>query len=71
LETLLCIRLEKTMATADSRNQINVRLSPEQVRAIDQMRVELQKIGGTIPTRSDVLRLALDAYLVAKAHSKT
>jgi len=51
------------MPTADNRNQINVRLTAEQVKGIDEKRIELQKIGGTIPTRSDVLRLALDAYI--------
>jgi hypothetical protein len=54
------------MAVADNRNQINVRLLPEQIQAIDQMRIELQKTGGTIPTRSDVLRLALDKYLTGQ-----
>lgn len=58
------------MATAENRNQINVRLSPEQVRAIDGKRIELQKTTGLIPTRSDVLRLALDEFVAMPKSAK-
>lgn len=58
------------MATAENRNQINVRLSPEQVRAIDNKRIELQKTTGFIPTRSDVLRLALDEFVATPKSAK-
>lgn len=46
-----------------SRLQINVRLSDELVAAIDAKRVALRDLVGSIPSRSDVVRLALEAYL--------
>jgi Arc/MetJ-type ribon-helix-helix transcriptional regulator len=45
------------------KSQINVRLSAEQLDAIDRKRIELQPTLGRILNRSDVLRLALDLYL--------
>jgi hypothetical protein len=58
------------MAATDSRNQINVRLSEEQIKAIDKKRVETQRETGVIPTRSDVLRLALDAFVLPQKTTK-
>lgn len=49
-----------------SRPQLNVRVSPELEQAIDEKRVELRATLGVIPSRSDVLRLALEAYLGIK-----
>jgi Arc/MetJ-type ribon-helix-helix transcriptional regulator len=46
-----------------SRTQLNVRVSEELERAIDAKRIELHPKLGEIPSRSDVLRLALEAYL--------
>jgi Arc/MetJ-type ribon-helix-helix transcriptional regulator len=43
--------------------QINVRLSQEQLDAIDKKRIDLQPTLGKIPNRSDILRYALDDYL--------
>lgn len=51
------------MDTPSSRNQINMRISPEVAKLIDKKRIELSKELGTIPSRSDVLRLALGVYL--------
>lgn len=45
------------------RLQINVRLTPEQVDGVDKKRIELQPRLGKIPTRSDVVRYALDLFL--------
>jgi hypothetical protein len=47
--------------------QINVRLSQEQINAIDSKRITLQQALGKIPNRSDILRFALDAYLATQA----
>ena len=47
----------------EPRAQINVRLSPELIEQLDRKRIELQPKLGKIPTRSDVMRLALEAYL--------
>lgn len=46
-----------------TRTQLNVRVSEALERAIDEKRIELRATLGSIPTRSDVLRLALEAYL--------
>jgi Arc/MetJ-type ribon-helix-helix transcriptional regulator len=46
-----------------SRTQLNVRVSEELERAIDEKRIALRTKLGTIPSRSDVLRFALEAYL--------
>jgi len=45
------------------RQQINVRLSDEDVAAIDEKRIQLKETLGTIPSRSDVVRMALDAFV--------
>ncbi len=49
----------------EPRAQINVRLSLELIEQLDRKRIELQPVLGKIPTRSDVMRLALEAYLGA------
>jgi hypothetical protein len=54
-----------------SRTQLNVRVSEDLEKAIDEKRIELRATMGTIPSRSDVLRLALEAYLgIALAESE-
>lgn len=45
------------------RYQVNLRLDQEMVDKIDDKRVELKQKSGRIPTRSDVIRNALDQYL--------
>lgn len=47
------------------RIQINVRLDNELISLLDEKRIEFQKELGTIPTRSDVVRIALEKYLRA------
>ncbi|MFZ4480989.1 MAG: hypothetical protein ACOYNZ_13970 [Rhodoferax sp.] len=44
------------------RNQINLRMSETLRRLIDGKRIELSTTLGTIPSRSDILRLALEKY---------
>lgn len=44
------------------RNQINLRMSETLRRLIDGKRIELSEQMGTIPSRSDVLRFALEMY---------
>ena len=50
-------------ATSMSRTQLNLRVSEDLEKAIDEKRIALRASFGAIPTRSDVLRLALEAYL--------
>jgi hypothetical protein len=51
------------MEPKTSRSQLNVRVSEHVEKLIDNKRIELSKTMGAIPTRSEVLRLALGAYL--------
>jgi len=44
------------------RNQINLRMSEALRKLIDGKRIELSEEMGTIPSRSDILRLALEMY---------
>jgi hypothetical protein len=44
------------------RNQINLRMSDTLRKLIDGKRIELASSMGTIPSRSDVLRFALEMY---------
>lgn len=48
------------------RLQVNVRLTPELIEAIDQRRIALQPSLGRIPTRSEVIRDVLEASLSAE-----
>lgn len=46
-----------------SRNQLNIRVSDELEALIDKKRIELVSTMKTIPSRSDVVRYALESYL--------
>jgi hypothetical protein len=46
-----------------SRNQLNIRVSDELEELIDLKRIELAPQLKGIPTRSDIVRYALEAYL--------
>ena len=68
----MAIRLDVNMSSNGSgrnynhtmtRAQLNVRVSDQLERAIDRKRIDLSKSLGTIPSRSDVVRLALESYL--------
>jgi hypothetical protein len=45
------------------RSQLNLRISEQLGKLIDAKRIKLAKSMGSIPSRSDVLRLALAKYL--------
>ena len=45
------------------RSQLNLRISDDLGKMIDAKRIELSASLGHIPTRSDILRLALESYL--------
>jgi hypothetical protein len=46
-----------------TRAQLNVRVSDALEQAIDKKRIELSAKLGSIPSRSDVVRFALENYL--------
>jgi metal-responsive CopG/Arc/MetJ family transcriptional regulator len=49
------------------RSQLNVRLDQELVDRIDEKRIELRESLGQIPTRSDILRMALENFLAPES----
>lgn len=48
---------------AIDRFQANVRMTPVMVEQIDRRRIELSGNMGRIPTRSEVVRIAVEEYL--------
>lgn len=53
------------------RPQVNVRLTDELIRLLDAKRVEMLPELGTIPTRSDVVRIAIERFLKPTPKTKT
>jgi hypothetical protein len=47
-------------------NQLNIRVDRRLEKAIDAKRIEMAERIGYIPSRSEVVRLALDAFLASK-----
>ena len=47
------------------RSQLNIRVSDQLGQLIDAKRIELSKTMRSIPSRSEVIRLALEQYLEA------
>lgn len=52
-----------TKPREEDRVQVNVRISEQLADLLDAKRVELQKKLGKIPTRSQVVRMALEEFL--------
>lgn len=50
-------------AMAEDKAQINVRVDSSLLEQIDQKRVELRKSLGKIPSRSDVIRMAIEQFV--------
>lgn len=48
------------------RIQVNVRLDGDLIRLLDERRTELLSQLGSIPSRSEVVRIALEEYLRKK-----
>jgi hypothetical protein len=46
-----------------SRDQLNVRISELATKLLDNKRIEYSETHGSIPSRSDVVRVAVAAYL--------
>jgi hypothetical protein len=44
-------------------SQVNVRVDRDMEKALDAKRIDLSKTLGYIPSRSEVIRLAIDAFL--------
>lgn len=54
----------------DRAEQINVRLSAEEIARLDQKRIDLQADLGKIPSRGEVVRMALEAFLPKRSARK-
>ena len=54
----------KTTSNATERIQVNVRVDGDLIRLLDEKRTELLSKLGSIPSRSDVVRMALEFFLM-------
>ncbi len=53
------------------RVQVNVRITEFLAAQIDQKRIELQKKEGRIPSRSDIVRKAIEAFVAGTVVTQT
>ena len=53
----------KTTSNITERIQVNVRVDGDLIRLLDEKRTELLTVLGSIPSRSDVVRMALEIFL--------
>jgi metal-responsive CopG/Arc/MetJ family transcriptional regulator len=54
---------ENTSSNATDRIQVNVRVDGDLIKLLDEKRTELLIKLGSIPSRSEVVRMALEEYL--------
>lgn len=54
----------KTTSNVTERIQVNVRVDGDLIRLLDEKRTELLSKLGSIPSRSDVVRMALESFLM-------
>jgi len=52
------------------RQQVNVRLEQDLADRMDKKRIELTESLGHIPTRSDIVRMALEEFLEVPENAK-
>ena len=57
---------ENTSSSATDRIQVNVRVDGDLIKLLDEKRTELLIKLGSIPSRSEVVRMALEEYLINK-----
>ena len=58
------------MKSNEAGKQLAVRVDDELIAAIDRRRLDLAKESGRIPTRSDIVRLALEKFLGIRSVKK-
>ncbi|MBU3591099.1 CopG family transcriptional regulator [Polynucleobacter sp. 78F-HAINBA] len=58
------------MKVSGESKQLAVRVDESFLAAIDQKRIELSKGMGSIPSRSDIVRIALEQFLQVSANTK-
>lgn len=52
------------------RQQVNVRLEQDLADRMDKKRIELTESLGYIPTRSDIMRMALEEFIGSRENMK-
>lgn len=57
---------DKATAINTERIQVNVRVDGDLIKLLDERRTELLSKMGSIPSRSDVVRMALENFLIDK-----
>lgn len=57
---------EKTTTNMGDRIQVNVRVDGDLIKLLDEKRIALLAKLGAIPSRSEVVRIALEEYLIHK-----
>ena len=57
---------ENTLLNTNERIQVNVRVDGNLIKLLDEKRIELLVTFGSIPSRSEVVRIALEEYLAGK-----
>lgn len=57
---------ENTLSNENERIQVNVRVDGVLIKLLDEKRTELLVTFGSIPSRSEVVRIALEEYLAGK-----
>ena len=55
---------DKKTSNVTERIQVNVRVDGDLIRLLDEKRTELLLKLGSIPSRSDVVRMALENFLI-------
>ncbi len=55
----------------EDRQQINVRLTSQLMDKLDEMRIGLKPTFGKIPTRSEVVRYALERFFLESSDSSS
>lgn len=58
--------VDNSIKNAIERIQVNVRVDGDLIRLLDEKRTELLDKVGSIPSRSEVIRIALEEYLNKK-----
>jgi metal-responsive CopG/Arc/MetJ family transcriptional regulator len=53
-------------SSSPERIQVNVRVDGDLIKSLDEKRIQLLKQLGSIPSRSEVIRMALEDYLSNK-----
>ncbi|MFV1922217.1 MAG: ribbon-helix-helix protein, CopG family [Methylotenera sp.] len=57
---------DNAISGSTERIQVNVRVDGDLIKLLDEKRIELLKDLGAIPSRSEVIRMALEEYLSSK-----